>query len=129
MRAPDYYTEYGDKYVHRYSNELAPKLSPTGKKWVGDTRARLQRAIEDKRHEDPEAFDRMEQDPAAFREFAFSTHPDAYLKAGLKHLSLKDKARVAVTPDLKDLIRPSGLSQARSAVSFPRKLRWTRSPR
>lgn len=112
MRAPDYYTEYGDKYVHRYSNELAPKLSPTGKKWVGDTRARLQHAIENKRREDPEAFDRMEQDPTAFREFAFSTHPDAYLKAGLKHLPLKDKARVAVTPDLKDLIRPSGLRQA-----------------
>jgi len=44
----------------------------------------------------------VEQDDAAFMDFAFDTHPDAYWNAGLKDLSWLDKAKIATTPDLKE---------------------------
>lgn len=112
LKAPDYYADYGDKYSQRFSHELAPNLSRGGREWVNKTRAGLQSAIEAKRAKDPEAFDELERDPDAFRSFAFGTHPRAYLEAGLRGLPFKDKVRIALTPDLKDLARPSGIVQA-----------------
>ncbi|MBI2264309.1 MAG: hypothetical protein HYU64_03950 [Armatimonadetes bacterium] len=108
---PDYYMEYGDKYAKRFTEELRPKLSEEGQQWLDRTFVLLQQAIEDKRREDPAAFDQLEQNPEAFKEFAYSTHSRAYLDAGLADLPPEDLYRIVTTPDLKDLFTKAGLSQ------------------
>jgi len=119
LRAPDYYHDYGDKYVHRFATDVAPKLTPQGRDWLDKTTMGLQLAIENKRAKDPSAFDRLERDPDAFRRFAFDSHPRAYLNAGLKDLPLKDLVRVGLTPDVKDILTPSGITQvARTAKGY-----------
>jgi len=119
LRAPDYYHDYGDKYVHRYMHDLSPKLSDKGQSWVSDTLTGLQRAIENKRAKDPHAFDQLERDPDAFRRFAFGSHPRAYLSAGLKDLPFKDVVRIGLTPDVKDILTPNGITQvARTAKGY-----------
>lgn len=112
LKAPDYYKEYGDKYLRRFKYELRPKLSPEGKKWVDRTLVGLQQKIEKKRAQDPVAFDRLERNPEAFRKFCFDSHPDAYLEGGLNTLSLKEQAMIASTPDAKDLLSLGGIEQA-----------------
>jgi len=111
-QAPDYYQNYGNKYLRRFKYGLRPQLSPAGQRWVDRTLVALQRKIEEKRAKDPVAFDRLEQNPEAFKEFCFDSHPDAYLEGGLKHLSLKEQAMIANTPDAGDLLSVDGVEQA-----------------
>jgi hypothetical protein len=108
---PDYYLGYGRKYCVRFSEELYPQLSVEGKAWCVATRTNLQLAIEDHLLDDPAGFDQLESDGAAFKAFAFSTHPDAYLDAGLAELPVMDLIRISMTPDLGDLLTPDGLAQ------------------
>ena len=113
--APDYYREFGDKYARRFE-ELKDELSPAGDRWVDETRENLQESLEDLRREDPEAFARLEEDPDALREFAFESHSQAYLEAGLADLPAEDLLAIATTPDLKDTLNPDGLEEFAETV-------------
>ena len=111
LTAPDYYLGYGDKYIRRFSNEVSPLLSGPGQTWLVDVRQRLQVAIEDERERDPAAFDGLERDSAAFRSFAFDTHPECYWEAGLGKLPFADLITIGLTPDTPDLLSFDGLGQ------------------
>ena len=109
---PTYYLGYGGKYVARFTTELYPKLSPAGQAWLVQTRINLQVAIENRRAADPAAFDALEKNDPAFTAFAYGTHADAYINAGLKNLNAFDLARVGLTPDVQDLLTREGIAQA-----------------
>lgn len=109
---PDYYLAYGEKYAVRFTAETYKKLSPEGKAWLTKALLNLQVAIEDKRRKDPAAFDKLEHNPKAFRDFCFETHSKAYLDAGLADLPYLDRLKIGWTPDAKDLFSKKGLSQA-----------------
>jgi hypothetical protein len=109
---PEYYLGYGDKYARRFSLEVYPKLSPTGQAWLDRCRVNLQAAIENHLAIDPEAFDQLERSGPPFTDFAYATHADAYLNAGLSTLNPFELARIALTPDVADLITKAGLGQA-----------------
>jgi hypothetical protein len=108
---PDYYLGYGDKYVRRFSLEVGPLLSDPGQVWLVEVRRLLQEAIEGERERDPTGFDRLEQDSAAFRSFAFDTHPQCYWDAGLGGLPVSDLLTIGLTPDTPDLLSFDGLGQ------------------
>ncbi len=109
---PDYYMDYGDKYIKRFTNELRPTMSGDGQQWMDQARANLQTAMEDRRKADPAAFAELERDPDKFREFAYGTHAKSYLDAGLSDLPFTDMAKIMNTPDKKDLFfNTDGLSQ------------------
>lgn len=111
MKPPDYYLSYGDKYCQKFSN-LGPKdLSPAGLAWRDKTLKNLQDAIEAKRAADPAGFAQLERDPAAFKAFAFGTHPDAYIQGGLFDLPASDLLKIGTTPELRDLLSPDGIKQ------------------
>jgi hypothetical protein len=95
---PDYYLEYGLKYCVRFTKETNPNLSPKGQAWLQKARCNLQRMMEDDLQRHPE----LEQNADKFREFAFDTHPQAYLDAGLADLSLSDWWQIAKTPDIEE---------------------------
>lgn len=113
--APDYYREYGDKYVHKF-DELKPELSDQGDAFVDATRQNLQEAMEKKRREDPEGFARLEQDPDALRAFAFDTHSQAYLDGGIADLPPEDLLKIVTTPDFKDSLSKDGLREIGETV-------------
>ena len=110
-RIPDYYLDYGDKYITRFTRELYPKLSDKGQAWLVKARLNLQEAIEERRAADPRAFAQLEEDPKAFRSFAFFTHQQAYMDAGLATLPLTDLIKIGLTPDVKDLLSKDGRIQ------------------
>jgi len=114
---PDYYLGYGDKYARRFTTVLKPQLSAVGKAWVDRTFVLLQQAIENRLAADPAAFDALERNPAAFRRFAYDTHPRAYLDGGLRRLPAVDLARIATTPDLGDLMTVDGVAQILSTAT------------
>jgi len=113
---PSYYLEYGQKYLEKFSALGQKDLSPSGLAWRDRTLKTLQDAIEKKRMEDPEGFAKLEQNDAAFKAFAYGTHPDAYLKGGLLKLPAHDLLKIASTPELKDLFTPDGLKQIWSVL-------------
>lgn len=108
---PDYYLGYGDKYARRFTTVLKPTLSAKGQRWLEQAFVLLQEAMEDRLARDPAAYDALEMDSSAFRAFAYGTHPDAYLDAGLSKLPPTDLARIVSTPDLGDLMSLDGVSQ------------------
>lgn len=108
---------YGYKYCVVFSNYLMPKLSPEGKKWLKLARILLQKYMEqgliDRNFESKynkgfnkvakvKTLNSVELDSSYFQTFAFATHPDAYLDAGLINISVKDKMEVSLTPDFKE---------------------------
>jgi hypothetical protein len=108
---PDYYLNYGQKYLEKFAS-LGPKdLSPAGLEWRDKTLKALQEAIEMKRAEDPAAFAQLERDPAAFKKFAYDSHPDAYVQSGLFNLPAQDLVKIATTPELRDLLGKDGIRQ------------------
>lgn len=113
--APGYYREFGDKYAQRFT-DLKEDLSPEGQEWVDRTLLGLQEKLETLRREDPEEFARLEEDPEALREYAFETHSDAYLEAGLADLPPGDLIKVAFTPDIQDSLNPEGLKEIREVA-------------
>jgi len=112
FQPPSYYMSYGDVYVRRFKDELRPRLSAEGQAWLDQAAINLQVAIEDRRAADAAAFDQLEKDDAAFLAFCYATHADAYWDAGLENLGVFDLARVALTPNVRDLVTREGLSQA-----------------
>lgn len=44
---PDYYQDYGDKYIRRFMNKLYPKLSRSGQDWLVRARYLLQKYMEE----------------------------------------------------------------------------------
>ncbi len=108
---PDYYLNYGNKYAHRFTEVLKPKLSDAGKKWVDRTFLLLQNAIEDRRIDLGPKFDAFEQQNDAFRGFAYGTHPDSYLRGGLHELPPSDLFKIATTPDAGDILNYDGIKQ------------------
>lgn len=108
---------YGFKYCVIFSNYLMPKLSPGGKKWLKLARILLQKYMEQgliyKNFESKynkgfnklakiKTLNSVELDSSYFQKFAFATHPDAYLDAGLINISIKDKIEISLTPDFKE---------------------------
>lgn len=91
---PEYYLKYGSNNMFGFVYALAPKMSDQGKVWVYSTRTLLQKAIEDRRDQDPSAFDALELDSDEFTSFAFETHQDAYLRSGLADLSMIEIALI-----------------------------------
>jgi hypothetical protein len=108
---PDYYFFYGEKYVNRFKTALRPNLSPAGQAWVDCTLVALQTAIEDRRDANPWGFAELELDNEAFRAFAFETHPNVYVSCGVCDLSIIDEAKIAITPDFKDILTLGGVQQ------------------
>lgn len=113
---PDYYLAYGDRYARRFTSELRPRLSPAGRTWLDATYWRLQALLEARRAADPRRFAALEEDPIAFRQFAFSTHAQAYVECGVASLPLPDLLRIACTPDLRDLLTVDALRQVFAVV-------------
>lgn len=108
-KVPEYYDQYGDKYLRKFSKLTS--LSKFGLKWRDRTLKNLQDAIEAKRTHDPRAFARLERDHDAFKAFAYRTHANAYIKAGLFKLPFHDLAQIATTPEAKDLLGKEGIKQ------------------
>ncbi len=111
LTPPPYYLAYGEKYAHAFTDGTLKRLSPEGRAWLQRTFEGLQGAIEERRRADPAAFDKLEQDPTAFKGFAYDTHPAAYLAGGLAELPASDLVEIATTPDLSDLVDGNGLIQ------------------
>jgi hypothetical protein len=109
--SPDYYLNYGDKYVNRFKTVLRPKLSSTGQAWLDCTLVALQTAIEDQRDANPWAFAEIERDNDKFRDFAYSTHSSAYVDCGVCELPIIDQFKIGFTPDFKDLLSLGGVEQ------------------
>lgn len=47
----------------------------------------------------------------AFTDFAFDTHPEAYIGGGLLELGFEDKLQIVMTPDTQDLVSARGMKQ------------------
>lgn len=116
MEPPNYYLDYGDKYMQRFASLDGTDLSPEGLAWRDATTLALQNAIEELRISDPQGFAELERDPQAFRKFAFATHPDAYVESGLYGLSLQDQTVIAATPDIGDVLSQEGIDQTRITI-------------
>lgn len=109
--APEYYLNYGDKYVRRFTSVLKSQLSSKGQAWVDRTFMLLHQAIENKRDTNPMEFDLLEQKADKFKTFAYETHSKAYLDGGLRELSIRDLWNIGTTPDLGDILTYSGIVQ------------------
>ncbi|MCD8031650.1 MAG: hypothetical protein LUF85_12735 [Bacteroides sp.] len=53
----------------------------------------------------------IELNNSRFRKFAFATHSNAYLDAGLVRLPLSDKIKIATTPEIKEFLDPETWKQ------------------
>lgn len=104
---PEYYLDYGDKYVQRFKHHTRPLLSETGQQWLDLVLLRLQEFMEDKLVHFPD----IELNAEAFNQFAFHSHVLAYRLAGFQNLPFQDMLIIAFTPDIKDLFKPSGRQQ------------------
>lgn len=112
MEPPQYYMQYGDKYVRKFTNELYEKLSEEGKLWMVDTRLKLQLEIEDKLKEDAG----IELDEEAFKDFAFKSHIKVYEETHAMDLCLSDKTSIVACMDMKDLFGEMGLQVIKVAL-------------
>ncbi|MDR1876281.1 MAG: RHS repeat-associated core domain-containing protein, partial [Flavobacteriaceae bacterium] len=124
-KAPDYYLNYGNKYIQRFTNETNNQLSKQGKQWLVNARKNLQVAIENKLKEDPTI--ELRNEGKDFKEFAFNSHVDAYWDAGLSKLNTVDLVAIVLTPNFKDLTSKEGMDQA---IEMMRKLGeyWLENP-
>lgn len=107
---PSYYLEYGDKCLHQF-RAVGPELSSRGQAWLESTLQLLQAAIEQRLQHDPAEFAKLELDDKGFRDFAFSTHAQAYLDGGIFGLGADDLWRILKTPDMTDVVSPAGIAE------------------
>lgn len=114
---PDYYRSYGDKYILRFTFQTEPLLSSRGQQWSKDTRILLQVLMEEAILADPAGFALLERDAETFRQFAFSTHAEAYWEAGIADLPIRDLILIFLTPDVEDLISEGGRQQTQEVAS------------
>jgi hypothetical protein len=118
---PDLTTSYGYKYCVAFGTLLRPKLSKEGQSWIDKTLSNLQDYMDKglvnkswipEKHKRfnlkynlndkamrSKFYSNLEINTNKFKEFAFATHPDAYLNAGLNKLPLTDLIRIVITPD------------------------------
>ena len=108
QKAPDYYEEYGNVYLHKFKYDTRESLSPKGKTWNDSALVKLQRPIEDMVKITNGI---IEEDSDAFRAFAFDMHPDAYIKAGFYSLPFMDWVKIGLTPSLDHLFSKEGAQQ------------------
>ncbi|NUQ74364.1 MAG: hypothetical protein HUU21_12475 [Polyangiaceae bacterium] len=100
LPAPTYYIDYG-KYYYDVFQKLKPQLSENGKQWVDKVARLLQEKMESKIGETLATkieFDALERDDKLFFRFAYSTHCEAYVEAGLWDLPREDRAKIATAP-------------------------------
>lgn len=121
--APDYYLNYGDKYITRFTNKTNSKLSDAGKKWLIKTRLYLQLELEQALQANP----MLELNSEAFEAAVLELHIPCYDRAGLFLLPLRDKLAIIATPDTKDLLNKNGRKQALQA--FKLQLKFWREKR
>jgi len=98
-KAPDYYREYGDKYVKRF-DKLKPELSEEGQGWMERTKDRLQFKME----AGLRSGEWDESKPEELKEKAYDSHSEAYLEAGLADLPQEDIDKVLTAVDRGDLV-------------------------
>lgn len=115
---PDYYLSYGDKYCRRFRLEIRHLFSPLGQVWIDNTCDLLQQMLEAKRAEDLQAFARLEEDPPAFRRFAYSQHAAAYVRGGIAALPLRDLILIVCWIERPDLLNPEGLYQVLQVLVY-----------
>jgi hypothetical protein len=108
LKAPDYYLNYGNKYLRRFKFETRLILSKKGKSWLDKALLNLQNEMEKGLMYNPY----LEYDNKKFTDFAFDTHVKAYEDAGILDLSILDKVKIMLTVDADDLFSESGLKQA-----------------
>jgi RHS repeat-associated protein len=107
-KIPEYYIEYGNKYMFKFKYETKNLLSSQGKVWSDKTLRYLHQAMESGLQKSKVD---MENDSWKLKNFAYETHPKAYIDAGLFDLPEEDWFRIVRTPDFADLSTPSGLEQ------------------
>ena len=110
MPAPEYYLDYGLKYFDRF-HENQPNMQPVTQGWIDRTGMALQVSMENARISDPAGFAALERNGEAFREFAYATHPDAYVNSGLHEVPFGDRIAIGMTPDFGDLANYAGVAQ------------------
>lgn len=110
-KAPDYYLNYGLKYFDRFS-ALRPMVSNPTQKWIDKTAVKLQQKMEAPNAANGANFAAMERDPEKFKDFAYGTHPSAYLEGGLANVPPQDLGTIPFVPDVGDLATVDGVSQA-----------------
>jgi len=121
---------YGYKYCELFTNELMPKLTIDGKKWLKQVKIDLQKLmeqgivnkyyvselsknynIENKLTNDEgevikvnikKFYTNIELNNTRFQSFAFATHPDAYNPTVMSKLPAQDLIRIMFTPDFKE---------------------------
>lgn len=126
--ATAYYLGYGKKYGLRFSEDSWPDFTDEGRLWVEDVRVCLHLALENELLKDPARYAGLEQEAegVGLRTLAFDTHSDAYIAAGVGRLPLADLLIIFSTPDLPDLVGPTGLWQALETVPWVAKEELTK---
>lgn len=120
---PIIYESYGYKYCYAFDKLLYPHLTEKGQEWERYALKSLQQYMEKglvnknwkaRNNKDfnkkyrfhqggmEEFYNNIELRNEQFKEFAFATHPDAYLDAGLRNLPVKDLILILLTPDIKE---------------------------
>jgi len=111
IEPPDYYLNYGDKYLKRFTSETKSKLSLEGQEFLEGVGEGLQAEIEKKIASDPQGFAELERNSDAFREWAYDTHSTVYAREGFRDLPLLDKFHIGATPDAEDILSESGIKE------------------
>jgi len=102
---PTYYLNYGKKYYDRFQTIVKPRLSSQGKQWLDKVAKSLQEKMEARIGDTfvtKIAFDSLERNDKLFNEFAYATHCEVYVDAGLWQLSTEDLIMIRATPDWAD---------------------------
>ena len=105
ISSPDYYLNFGDKYLRRFRLEVRPNLTQQGQEFIDRVGVALQRRMEEELRSNPRAFAELERDSDKFREFAYETHVAAYCESGWRDLPLSDNQAIARSVDSRDLLR------------------------
>ena len=118
---PDYYLSYGYKYANKFTKELRKELTDAGKAWVDQTVVELQYQMENfistSTSKNTSCNCEIQGNNNAFKAKAFDTHVPSYLKGGLlKTLPIKDKLKIGITPELKDLTSSDGMRQIKKII-------------
>lgn len=106
-KAPDYYRDYGDKYVKRFDT-LKPELSKEGQKWQEKAKDLLQFKME----QGLRSGEWDESKPEEFKEKAYDSHSEAYLEAGLAELPQEDIGKIINAVDVLDIVDPKALLES-----------------
>jgi hypothetical protein len=121
-KPPSYYISYGYYYCSHYGAELLPQLSPAGRAWLVSARKFLQKNLEKGLEQNMRgnvirmtsqkpgngSFEmkvpqfHLELNGKRFKEFAFKTHPLAYLDGGIAGLPLTDLYNILKQPRLQE---------------------------